>query len=111
VTVCSYHCHHCQSHFSTYRALSAHRTPEDCLEPADDGRFAAVSTDAKCLIQRVPYTPWEPGNPEVFPADGKHTRDGGWSRDNPRWQRVAKPVTVWKLVGAKAGELEEAAAA
>ena len=88
---CTYHCAACNGHFHSERAFDTHRHGEGrtCIEPLDDDRFAALATDAKCELRRVPYTPLEAGNRQVYPA--------GWKPGDPPMQRVTEPVTVWTL--------------
>jgi hypothetical protein len=86
---CTYHCAACEGHFHSEAAFVTHRAPEGCLEPMDDERFLALSHEAKCELQRVEYTPLEPGNRQVYPA--------GWRPGDPPLQRVVEAVTVWTL--------------
>ena len=89
ITTCTYHCAVCNSHFHSEDAFVAHRPRGTCEEPADDPRFVALATDGKCELQRVPYTPHEPGNRQVYPA--------GWKAGDPPMQRVVRPAVVWTL--------------
>jgi hypothetical protein len=97
---CTYHCAACNGHFHSERAFDTHRHGEGrtCIELLDDDRFAALATDAKCELQRVPYTPLEAGNRQVYPA--------GWKPGDPPMQRVIEPVTVWTLAARLEGARE-----
>jgi hypothetical protein len=88
---CTYHCAACDGHFHSEAAFVTQWQGEGrtCIEPLDDDRFMALSHDAKCELQRVEYTPVEPGNRQVYPA--------GWKPGDPPMQRVVEPVTVWTL--------------
>lgn len=88
---CTHHCAVCNGHFHSQAAFATHRRGEhgSCIEPLDDDRFMPLSHEAKCQLQRVPYTPLRPGNRPAYPA--------GWQPGDPLMQRVAYPATVWSL--------------
>ena len=68
---------------STPRPRSnTHRRGDDrtCIEPLDDDRFLALSHDGKCELQRVEYTPLEPGNRQRYPADWEAGRPAAATR-------------------------------
>src|SRR5215203_2845720 len=85
---CTNHCAACGAHFHSTAAFDMHRRDGECIEPLDDPRFAALTETGKCeLDSRVPYTPLDSGNAQVYPA--------GWRHGDPPMLRVAEPVTIW----------------